>query len=69
MINVPELSKKYEVRKMEDSDAESILNLCPGKQAYGKEEKLHAKYDVSDFNTTSTCFRIHTSGDKCRSAS
>ncbi len=28
MINVPELSKKYEVRKMEDSDAESILNLC-----------------------------------------
>ena len=30
MINVPELSKKYKVRKMEDSDAESILNLCSG---------------------------------------
>ena len=30
MINVPELSKKYEVRKMGDSDAESILNLCSG---------------------------------------
>ena len=30
MINVPELSKKYEVRKMGDSDAESILYLCSG---------------------------------------
>ena len=30
MINVLELSKKYEVRKMKDSDAEHILNLCSG---------------------------------------
>ena len=30
MINVLELSKKYEVRKLGDSDAESILNLCSG---------------------------------------
>ncbi len=30
MINVLNLSKKYDVRKMEDSDAESILNLCSG---------------------------------------
>lgn len=43
MINVLELSKKYEVRKLGDSDAESILNLCPGKQAYGKEEKTTCK--------------------------
>ena len=30
MINVLELSKKYEVRKLGDSDAESILHLCSG---------------------------------------
>ena len=30
MIIVLELSKKYEVRKLGDSDAESILNLCSG---------------------------------------
>ena len=30
MINVLELSKKYEVRKLKDSDAESILDLCFG---------------------------------------
>ena len=30
MINVLELSKKYEVRKMEESDAENIMNLCSG---------------------------------------
>ena len=28
MINVLEFSKEYEVRKMGDSDAENILNLC-----------------------------------------
>ena len=30
MINVLELSKKYKVRIMGDSDAESILNICSG---------------------------------------
>ena len=30
MINVLKLSTKYEVRKMGDSDAESILDLCSG---------------------------------------
>ena len=30
MINVLEFSKEYEVRKMGDSDAENILNLCCG---------------------------------------
>ena len=30
MINVLKLSTKYEVREMRDSDAESILDLCPG---------------------------------------
>lgn len=30
MINVLKLSTKYEVRKMRDSDAESILDLCSG---------------------------------------
>ena len=36
MINVPELSKKYEVRKMSDSDAKSILELCSGNALFYK---------------------------------
>ena len=34
MINVLKLSKKYKVRKMENADAESILNLCSGNPQY-----------------------------------
>ena len=34
MINVLELSKKYEVRKLGDLDAESVLDLCFGNAQY-----------------------------------
>ncbi len=49
MINVPELSKKYEVRRLGDPDAESILDLCSGNPQFYRyceaeptiEEVLH----------------------------
>ena len=34
MINIQELSKRYKVRRMGDTDAESILDLCSGNPQY-----------------------------------
>lgn len=36
MIDVKKLSKTYDVRRMEDPDAESILDLCLGNSLYYK---------------------------------
>ena len=43
MIDVLKLSKKYDVRKMTDTDAESILNLCYGNTLF---------YEYSEANPT-----------------
>ena len=36
MIDIHKLSKKYDVRKMDDSDVDSILNLCYGNTLFYK---------------------------------
>lgn len=36
MIDILKLSKKYDVRKMDDSDIDSILNLCNGNTVFYK---------------------------------
>ena len=54
MINVAELSKTYDVRKMEDPDAESILDLCFGNAQFYRycEAKPTMEQVLNDLHIT-----------------
>ena len=54
MIDILKLSQKYNVRKMEDSDIESILNLCYGNTLFYKycEAKPTKEQVLSDMRIT-----------------
>ena len=54
MIDILKLSKKYDVRKMQDKDAESILELCYGNELYYKycEAEPTREQVLSDMQVT-----------------
>ena len=61
MINVLEFSKEYEVRKMGDSDAENILNLCCGNGQFYRycEAKPTIEQVLNDLHITPPNISTH----------